>query len=279
MNDFELARRRNPEAQVFSVDKYNFLFRPLTIKELSVPELESTEAEDHYVATATIWPESFNFDNIKAGYVTRYATEILRKSGFEDLGSVNELLEKHRDRAENNIIHMMKSYVLTALPAYKEQDIDNLSMDEFTRLVVLSEEIITVQQSIAGIPSTGFKLIISAVGETEEEEPEPEPEPRRRAAPRQRQAPPPPIKKTTNAEEHDKMKKALIDQIRSDNASTMTTETRRNIDLSALESMTVEQLERMRGVARQDDPVAAMLAANKAKEAATAHRMGIPYDG
>src|SRR5688500_12351927 len=84
---------------IFSIDKFDFIYRPLTIKELSVAhagDYDFAELEDKYVSDVTLYPENFDFGKIKAGYITRYADEILKVSGFDDLGTINGMMEAHR---------------------------------------------------------------------------------------------------------------------------------------------------------------------------------------
>lgn len=253
------------EVYEFKVDKYHFFFRPLTIRELSLanmPGVDIAALEDHYVQEATLFPPNFNFDSIKAGFVTQYADEVLRISGFDDLGVINEMLETHRARAHNDIIHTMKSYIITAMPAYKEEDLMDLPMIEFTRKVVLAEEIITIQQGLSGIETTGFKLVIKPVGAVEEEEEEPQEIRRdpRRDKPRKRAEVPMREQARMSEEEREKMKRKYIAQIRDQNRESINVhEMRGPLDDSGLEEMDPEMLERMLGVARADDPIARKL--------------------
>lgn len=264
MEDVNLADIKQAIAQQigvvheFKIAKYVFLFRPLTIRELTLPagEIDFAELEDQYVRSATIYPPQFDFDGIKAGYVTRYADEILRVSGFDDLGVINEMLERHRARAKNAIIHTMKTYVMIAMPAYKVEDLMDLTMEELSELVVQAEEIITIQQNLNGMENTGFKLIITPVNADEEEEEEEAPAPKARpkkAAPAK--------KRSMSPEEEKKMKDHYLAQIRSQNRDVVNPHEQTGpVDLSVLaEAFDPETLEHITGIARPDDPIAAKL--------------------
>lgn len=236
----------------FKIGGFEFLYRPLTIKELSLPSeknISSVELEDYYLRSATLYPAVFNWDKMKAGHVSQYVDEILRESGFDNLGAINKMLERHRQAAETNIITSIKSYIITAMPAYKESDLLDISMDELVRLVVMAEEIITLQQQINGIDTTGFKLVISPVNGQEEPEAKPAPKKQKPKAAQPEQA--------LTDEQRDEMRKAHIRRIKSNNASIKdTTSDVRDFDTSWLEDLDEDALRTISGVTKQNDPIA-----------------------
>ncbi len=279
----------------FSVDKYNFLFRPLTLGEIAVlNKLNPVEAEDYFVSQATLFPENFDFNRIKAGYVTRYSDAILTASKFNGLDKLNDSLEASRAKFENDIIHLMKTYILVAMPAHKPEDLDHLTMDEFIDMVVLAENIITTQQNLSGMETEGFKLIITPVGaepvspvtkrasgapnryyEFNEEdwedilEPDLSPQQARQTkntlGSRRKKVKEEAMRASGQSpemeDEHERMKRKYIAQMKAQNREAFSpkvghVDIRKGIDL---EDMDVDELAAMAGKPRDDDPIAAKL--------------------
>lgn len=265
----ELESQLNIKLYVFTVEKYRFIYRPLNIKELSkiaTNRSDIDDLEDYFVESATLYPESFDFGEIKAGYVMRYAEKILIDSGFGGLGELNSLLTRYREFAETDIIHMLKTYILTAMPAYKEEDFDSWSMDEFARKAVLAEDIITIKQNINGIDSSGFKLVISkADGSYDESEYYSREDERRNEKHQRRQAPPSPPKQKKSVlskSDEENLRKKMISMIREQNKEVVDPdkmELHTRDASSTWDDMTTDQLKGILGQVRNNDPIAARL--------------------
>lgn len=143
---------------VFStvINKEEVFFRALTLSEYKQiivivgDDAASVDIEDKVVQTAVVHP-ALNIDKMKAGHVTALAEEILKISGFTDELFLKGLLHEARLNIDE-ASYMMKAFVLAAMPAYTEEDLEELTLKQLLRKVALAEKIITVQQATMGIP-------------------------------------------------------------------------------------------------------------------------------
>lgn len=240
------------------IEGTTFEIKPLSIGDLSLmrkSDMDLVDLEDYYVQKALISPENFSLERAKAGLVTQLVNEILAISGFSGISEIGEELEYKRDISKTDIIHEMKSYILAAMPAYTEEDLDELSMDEFLSKVVLAENIITVHQNMAGLESTGFKLVVTSVDQ----------QPETRVQSQSVQSPPPQqVQKSKSSnlppEEYEKMKNNLISQIRAQNRESYhPLHSKQVVDETAFEDADIETLQKILGMTPQNDPIAAKL--------------------
>lgn len=290
----KLAKKLNRELGVdvyqYDIDDYSFLFRPLKIGELELANKGSYkffELEDLFVKAVTLYPEDFDIDDVPAGYITQYCQEILDVSGFDNVDVIVEMLERHRSLAENNFIFMMKSHIITAMPTYKEEDFDDLTMDQMIAKLVLAETILSIQTTMGTdyYSPDAFKIHISAPGEDGEEvvhapQPQATPQPQ----PQQKGINPldSPIverKQGMSDEEYETMKRQVIQQIAARNAEAARfAQEPAPTDYSHLEKESLDSLKAMLGVTKENDPIAAKLAANRHKERNVARQLGLPYN-
>jgi hypothetical protein len=267
----------------FDIAGLTFLFRPLTIGELELANDETYKAfelEDLYVKAVTLYPEDVDFDDIAAGHVTQYADQILKASGFEDVSVIVQHLNKHRARAQNNIIFMMKAHIITAMPTYKDDDFDQFSMDELAEKLVMAETILSIQTTMGTeyYSPDAFKLHISELGEEDEFTVEVQKR-KPRQKPKGINPLDVPIERQMTDEEYEKMRKQIIKKIRdqNENIDFVDPSKRQHVDYSALEKRPLEELKAMMGVTKQNDPIAQKLFQNSGRVRRTAQSMGVPY--
>lgn len=144
---------------VFSAElgKKEYIFRPLTLQEyryiISILDDSATDAdlEDYVVKMAVVDPPNVDLDKMKAGHVSSLADQILKISGFTDVNFLVESLENTRKELEE-ASYMMKAFILAAMPAYTEEDLDQLSIVLLIRKLALAEKILGVQQAASGLP-------------------------------------------------------------------------------------------------------------------------------
>jgi hypothetical protein len=142
--------------QIYSVEVrgVEYVFRPLTFSEydnvkLGDPE-SSADAEEEIVARALLEPDRLD-DRIPAGIVTSLASKVMELSGFGNPKRMKAILEDKRERANGDVRTMMKAFVLASLPAYTEEDLDNLTFDALAAKVAIAEMVMKVQQASVGV--------------------------------------------------------------------------------------------------------------------------------
>ena len=177
---YQEVKRRFGNIEHTQLDKTTFFYRPITLEEYKyitklLPEdYLDTDLEDILVKIAVVYPTDINFDKIKAGHVTTLADQILRISGLSDLDFLVNTLEKYRQEVEE-ASYMMKAFVLATMPAYTEEDLDQLTIELLIRKVALAEKIVTVQQATLGLPSeAAFSFAFG--GEEPQKESSPKPQ-------------------------------------------------------------------------------------------------------
>jgi hypothetical protein len=165
------ARRRYGE--VFSVEArgITYVFRPLTHIEFrditENEELTSAEVEDEIVKTAVIYPTDLDLDYVPAGIITSVFNEVMRATGYKEPKEIKELFELKRKDAEK-LIHLMKAYVIAAMPTYKDTDLDDLTFTQLVEKVVLAEAILDVKALTHGVDPEELMLRIN-IKDPEEE--------------------------------------------------------------------------------------------------------------
>ena len=225
----------------FEIGGNTFLYRQFTVGELNTLATadDVSGIEDVFVKNATLYPEDFDFDKIKAGYVLQYADDIIRNSQYQDLGKIAERLEELRALAKINVISHMKTMIITAMPAYKEEELDLLTYEELLHKTVLSEGILEMQATLAGLSTDGIKLSIVPIGQD---------------APVEK-------KEQIHPEKEEALKKKLIDQIKHQNRETVSPAVASEIpvDTEKFKDLSIEQLQGILGITKKGDPIAAML--------------------
>lgn len=143
-----------------STKKAEYIFREISFAEYD-KALEgegegSAEKEDELVRTALLYPVDPDFDRIPAGFISSLAEEILAVSGFTDLHVARKILDEARVKTQE-VRGMMKSFVIAAMPAYKEEELDQMTFRQLAAKVALAESVIKVNQTAFGIEAA-FKL-------------------------------------------------------------------------------------------------------------------------
>jgi len=132
----------------------DYVFRALTFAELDELRASGSDAvdlEDEVVAIAVLDPPEGPPVNAVAGIVTVLAKEILETSGFGSIARRKELLETHRAAAATDLRTMMKAFVLSGMPIYREEELDAMTFEGLAKKVVLAEQVLKVQQASVGI--------------------------------------------------------------------------------------------------------------------------------
>jgi len=140
-----------------TIGSTDFVFREITFAEFDEitalkDSIDSAETEDFLVKKALLHPkmEDKDFDRLPAGIISSLADEILAFSGATDPKKAKEILDFHR-QSSSDVRVLMKAFVLSTMPAYKEEELDHLTFDRLAEKVVLAEQIIKINQATMGI--------------------------------------------------------------------------------------------------------------------------------
>lgn len=130
----------------------DFYYRAITLGEfksitVTDPDLKTAKTEDLIVRLALLYPKDFDFDNAPAGVLSGLAEQIFNMSGFGDPGYASQLMDEERKDVQQ-FSNIMKTIILTALPAYKEEELDLLSFHQLAHKTALAEEILKLKQSV-----------------------------------------------------------------------------------------------------------------------------------
>lgn len=157
---------KNKYGSIFetSIKKETILFRELTFSEFDhISEFQkngdssTADIEDLIIKYSVIYPKDFKIDNYPAGLISSLAEEVLEESGFSSARRAKQIVEKKREEA-NEVRSLMKAFVLATMPNYHPSDLDNMTFSKLAEHVALSEKIIEIQQSAAGMESTNVSL-------------------------------------------------------------------------------------------------------------------------
>lgn len=148
----KIAELKAEHGQVFEipVDAQNsVVFRALTFAEfdrLAINEdyVSSVDSEDDIVRTALLHPEFDELEKLSAGIISGLCEEIIEQSSFFDISKATENLNTAREK-KNDVRTLMKAFVITAMPAYKPSELDDLTFAELSELVSLAEQILELQ--------------------------------------------------------------------------------------------------------------------------------------
>lgn len=143
---------------VFSVGvgAEDFIFRSLTILEhervYKLSEKSMSAAEEMIVERAMLYPamDEDQIGNLPAGTVSALAEEILDYSGWTNPKYAKGVLEEERLRVDE-LQFLAKAFILSVLPAYKEEEIDDMTFHQVFHKVALAEKTVSIQQESMGI--------------------------------------------------------------------------------------------------------------------------------
>lgn len=241
MDKSVVAQLQNEYGEIYwiKVGDKEIAYRALTIQEKKQIDSfadSSADIEDMYVQEAVVYPRNFDIDSIKAGHVSALATAIANVSG-EDIDFVLNTLDKFRQEAEEDVLISIKAIIIAAMPALSEEYLDSLTIRELLLKLVLSEQILTVNQTVNGITKPGFQLYITRAEEIEEEQPKPQK-----------------AKIPVNVD-----KETLLRRIASEDRETVNTALTPQVDRQALEALDEELLVKAAGYVDSEDPIARKL--------------------
>lgn len=159
------------EVYSVSIGKSEYVFRALTLRETDLidftSEESSADAEDQAVLLGLLYPQVESLDDIPAGAITTLADEIRKVSGYGTAKYAKQLLDMKR--AESTQIRgIMKAFVLATMPAYTEEDLDNLTFTNLAGKVALAEQIIQVQQAMLPAAAGDSEVKLQIVDPEEE---------------------------------------------------------------------------------------------------------------
>lgn len=145
-----------------------YAYRALTLEELDkFNQLSESNAdlEDIYVQNSIVYPLDFDMDKMKAGHISVLAEAVSQVSGIS-ADFILKTLNEYRQIAEEDIVVKIKAMILAAMPVYSDEYINTLTIKQLLEKLVLSEEILTIQQVVNGIQSeNGIRLDIAPVNE------------------------------------------------------------------------------------------------------------------
>lgn len=143
-----------------------YVYRALTLEEIDKFERlsdSSADLEDIYVQNSMVYPLDFDLNKMKAGHVSSLAEAISRVSGL-NADFILSTLDQYRNEAVEDILVKIKAMIIAAMPNYTDEYINTLTIKQLLQKLVLSEEILTIQQVVNGIQSeNGVKLSIAPV--------------------------------------------------------------------------------------------------------------------
>lgn len=134
---------------IYQVDE--FIFRAATLQEagyIFLSKSSSAEKEEHLVKCAILWPEDFEIDDAPAGIISAIAEEIRNVSGLGNPKVARNILNECRERNAGNIFTLIKAIIMSAMPIYSEEELENLTFPKLLDKVAMAEEIMRVQQAI-----------------------------------------------------------------------------------------------------------------------------------
>jgi len=169
---------KKEHGEIFQIDFKDqpIIFRALTFKEFEDLAIEegytnSTESEDSIVRTALLYPSLDDLDKLGAGLISVLAEEVLDESAFLDTEKARSLLQGHREMM-TEAKALAAIFIISAMPAYKIEDLDNKTFSELLYMVAVAEEILGMRfqsERAVFMEEGGSPLMILGIEEDEEE--------------------------------------------------------------------------------------------------------------
>lgn len=134
---------------IYQVDEY--IFRAATLEEagyIFLSKISSAEKEEYLVKCAILWPDNFEIDYAPAGVISAIADEIRNVSGLGNPKVAKDILEDCRNKNSGNIFTLIKAIIISTMPSYSEEELENLTFPKLLEKVAMAEEIIRVHQAI-----------------------------------------------------------------------------------------------------------------------------------
>jgi hypothetical protein len=152
MNEELITELKDKYSSIYSVriGKKEYVFRPLTFTEygrlLRHDEWNQLEFEDALVEMVLLYPavNSVEYNTMPAGVPTELAEEVLRISGITSPKFAIQVLNEKRSNADS-VMSSIKAFIIAAMPAYKDDDLNEFTFEELIEKVVLSEKILNIK--------------------------------------------------------------------------------------------------------------------------------------
>lgn len=163
----EIVAWKNQYGRIYSIDFGTelYIFRAITYREfVDIESCRETEGfsdldvEELIVKSTLLFPQDLDFDSPPAGFISGLANEVFHMSGYGSPKLAISILEEKRERS---LLRDMKAIIITAMPSYKEEDLDNLNFEHLCEKVVLAEDILKLQNLIALQPDVNITVDIS----------------------------------------------------------------------------------------------------------------------
>lgn len=174
LTDAIISRLKEKYGKLFtaSVDGVDVVYRTLTLGEFNhlanVSNAQGpAEAEEQTLATVVVWPDNLDLDQFKPGSIAALAESILVGSGFTSAETAQSMLVQKREQSHETL-KMIKAFVISTQPSYKDSDLDQFTLEELLEKVALGEQILRLQQVTVGIEETGIEFTILDPEEEEE---------------------------------------------------------------------------------------------------------------
>lgn len=157
---------KNKYGSIFqtSIKKQQIIFRELTFREFDqIAEFQkngdttNADIEEIILKFAVVYPENFDPDLYPAGAISSLAEEVLEESGFSSAAKAKQIVELKRNQAAE-VRSLMKAFVLATITSFAPKDLDEMTFSKLAEMVALSEKIIEIQQSAAGMEPTNVSL-------------------------------------------------------------------------------------------------------------------------
>jgi hypothetical protein len=246
-NNSIIAELKKDHSHIYSVsesDGTEYLFRALILKEVKEVEefitkklKSSFEIENYCLENCLLHPKDTDLDNISPGAAKQITDEILTVSGVTKASFILEAMDYTRDRLAGDMILSIKAYIISAIPAYSDSDLDKFTLLELIEKLIHAETILTLQARMAGMEGD-IQLNFQVLGEDVEPIAS---KPKSQARPKSRVPLP--------------TKEELVSRI-----NAKTTDTRAVLPREKdFEGFDPDTLERMAGIASADDPIARKL--------------------
>ena len=156
-----------------SVSGYDVIFRRLLLEEFQYlldTDSSPMDQEDYLIAQGVVWPAEFDADDLTPGEATMLSQRIVDVSGLSSIAEASETLTELREKRSNSVATMLKAFIIAAMPTYRPEELDRLTFPELCELLVLSENVIRLQQDVA----MGGEATLSIMDHSEAEEGSPE---------------------------------------------------------------------------------------------------------
>lgn len=154
MYEEQIIEWRKLYGDIYSVSERGkeYIFRTLTWGEFDTlskegKSISSAEQEDLIVKTTLLAPQE-DFDSLSAGVVTSICDVVLEFSGISNPKRAKAVLDDKRTVVDS-VRYLMYAFVISAMPAYKMEDLDKLNFAQLATKLALAEKILEIHKANA----------------------------------------------------------------------------------------------------------------------------------